>query len=222
MSIRKLRKLMEGVYDPHIFKAVIVTGSPAAGKSTLSTLLRNTYGLRIVDSDPQLELLMDRAGLDLDMENLTPDEHIKKDALRDIAKEIRNKDLHLKIENALGIAYPTDMDYKTIAHLKEKLEHKGYETFLLFIDVPLSVALQRNKERPRSIPQDALINIWRRSHEEYTKASGLFRTNTQVIDGTLSPDEFELTSVNKFLNSPVRNQKAQNWIDLQLMIKKNI
>ena len=30
---------------------------------------------------------MDRAGLDLDMQNLTPDEHLKKDALRDLAKK---------------------------------------------------------------------------------------------------------------------------------------
>lgn len=219
--IDKIKMILEGIYDPHIFKAVIVVGSPAAGKSELSYKLKDTYGLKIIDSDPALELLMDRAGLDLDMQNLTPDEHLKKDALRDLAKNLRDKDLDLKLNNALGIVYPTIIDSEKIKSLKDSLENKGYETFLVFIDVPLHIAIERNNQRPRKVPENIVVERWRKSHEEYTKVADIFNSNIQTIDGTKSPEDYNLNRIREFLNSPVKNPKAQNWINLQVQLKQS-
>jgi predicted kinase len=218
--IDKLKLVIEGLHDPHIFKAVLVVGSPASGKSELSNKLKDVYGLRIVDSDPALELMMRKSGLDLNMQNLTPDEHLRKDAIRDLAKQLRDKDLNIKVDNALGIVYPTVLNHDKIRGIKNNLESKGYETFLVFIDIPLGIALERNQQRHRVVPEDVVISKWKESHEEYTRVSGLFEDNTQIIDGTISPEEYNLSKISRFLNSPVRNSRAQNWINLQVELRK--
>jgi hypothetical protein len=55
----------EGIYDPHIFKAVFMAGGPGSGKSYIakSRILKGG-GLKIVNSDDVFEFKMKKAGLD--------------------------------------------------------------------------------------------------------------------------------------------------------------
>ena len=41
----------EGAYDPHIFKAVFMAGSPGAGKSTVANMLFRGSGLKVLNVD---------------------------------------------------------------------------------------------------------------------------------------------------------------------------
>lgn len=176
--------------------------------------------MRIIDSDPQFELLMKKYNLNLDMDKLSSDEILTKDALRDFARDIKNRDLKYKLENALGIVYPTLLSSRKIRILKQDLKDYGYDTFLIFIVIPLDEALRRNKRRERAIPRDILIEEWRKTQEEYARIAGDFKGNSIVLDGTKEVSQYNLEVLDKFLNSDIKNTKANNWINVQLELKK--
>ena len=50
--------LLEGVYDPNIFKAFFLAGGPGSGKSYVVRRTTGGTGLKIVNSDPAFESLL--------------------------------------------------------------------------------------------------------------------------------------------------------------------
>ena len=58
--------LLEGVYDPSIFKAIFLAGGPGSGKSFVAGETTPGHGLKMVSSDVLFEKLAKEAGIPLD------------------------------------------------------------------------------------------------------------------------------------------------------------
>jgi len=86
--MKTFKELQEGVYDPHIFKAIFLAGGPGSGKSYIAKKTTSGLGLKVVNSDPHFERLIKGAGLSLNM----PDaEFDSREPLRVRAKNVREK-----------------------------------------------------------------------------------------------------------------------------------
>ena len=58
-------QLVEGVYDPNIFKAIFLARGPGSGKSYVAGKTIRGQGLKVVNSDDAFEVLLKKAGLSL-------------------------------------------------------------------------------------------------------------------------------------------------------------
>ena len=83
--------LNEGVYDPGIFKAIFTAGGPGSGKSyTASNLFGmpektptvSAEGLKGVNTDKALEVLLKKAGLGTNIQKMGPDKYAQAMELR--------------------------------------------------------------------------------------------------------------------------------------------
>ncbi len=161
----------EGINDPGIFKAIILAGGPGSGKSFVARQLGlKTLGLIVVNSDSYFEMLMKRKGLSLKMpENELEDREVARMA----AKGLTDKRLKSLIDARMGIIIDsTSGDQTKTFKIYKELKKAGYDVKALFIQTDIEIALQRNNERARTIPD----NIVRKSHASSQKVRRALKT----------------------------------------------
>ena len=146
----------EGVNDPGIFKAIILAGGPGSGKSYVAKKLGlKSLGLIVVNSDSFFEMLMKRKGLSLKMPDNETEE---REAARMAAKGLTDKRYKSLINARLGIIIDsTSGDQGKTFKIWRELTSSGYDVKCIFIQTDLDVALQRNTERDRTIPEKIVI-----------------------------------------------------------------
>ena len=154
--------LKEGVYDPGIFKAIFTAGGPGSGKSyAASTLFGmpekmpfvSADGLKSVNSDKYFETYLQMSGMSQDISKLSPEEMDQAMILRDKSKKVRDAALKNYINGRLGMLIDgTGKNYAKIAKQKKRLQDVGYDCFMIFVNTDLDVALERNRNRPRTVP----------------------------------------------------------------------
>ena len=146
----------EGVNDPGIFKAIILAGGPGSGKSYVAKKLGlKSLGLIVVNSDSFFEMLMKRKGLSLKMPDNETEE---REAARMAAKGLADKRYKSLINARLGIIIDsTSGDQGKTFKIWRELTSSGYDVKCIFIQTDLDVALQRNTERDRTIPEKIVI-----------------------------------------------------------------
>ena len=152
--------LDEGIYDPGIFKAIILAGGPGSGKSHVAKKLGlQSLGLRVVNSDAYFSLLMKKKGLSLKM---PADEFEEREAARMAAKALTDKRLSTSIDARLGILVDsTSGDQKKTVKIISKLRIVGYDVKVIFIETSLETAQQRNQNRPRTLPAEVVEFSWK-------------------------------------------------------------
>ena len=57
----------------------------------------------------------------------------------------------------------TGDDFNKISREKKQLEEIGYETYMIFVNTSLEVALERNENRDRVLPRSIVEEITQRS-----------------------------------------------------------
>ena len=169
------RDLQEGVYDPNIFKAFFLAGGPGSGKSYVVRRTTGGLGMRIVNSDDTFEKLIKDANLSLKM----PDhEASARDPLRQRAKDITRRREQNYIEGRIGLIIDgTGKDYEKITRQARELETLGYDTHMIFVNTSLDVALIRNAERSRSVPEPIVTQSWK----DVQKNIGKFNEKNLVL-----------------------------------------
>ena len=179
-------ELQEGVYDPNILKAFFMAGGPGSGKSYVVQRTTGGLGLKIVNSDEIFEKKLKAAGLSLKM----PDnEQSMRDPIRDKSKVLTKKRKEGYLEGRLGLVIDgTGHDYEKIAYQARQLEELGYDTFMIFVNTSLDIALQRNAERKRSVPESIVIKSWNDVQKNIGKFQNYFRGNFVIVDNN-SKDE---------------------------------
>ena len=137
--------LSEGVYDPSIFKAFFLAGGPGSGKSYVVRRTTGGFGMKLINPDTDFEKILRDASRDLDMRKMDPDE---RDNLRLRAKNITNAQMKLYIDGRLGLILDgTGKDYNKISTIKKQLDTLGYDSYMIFVNTSLEVALDRNEKR---------------------------------------------------------------------------
>ena len=209
--------LNEGINDPGVFKAVFMAGGPGSGKSLAAKKLGfGSMGLRPVNSDSSFEMGLKKAGLSLKMPE---SEEEQRDAIRVHAKAITGKRQEMYLKGRLGIVIDsTARDVKNIVKQRKLLQDLGYETAMVFVNTSLETALDRNRQRERSIPD----NIVQSNHATVRKNMGKLqatfgRQNFFIVDndGDMNDLDKNTTKIfprlRAFVKSFPDNKMAQAW-----------
>ena len=219
--MKTFHELQEGVYDPNIFKAIFMAGGPGSGKSYVTRRTTGGSGLKIVNSDDAFETMMKKAGLSLKM---PPEEEERKDVVRGKAKKLTVKRHDNYIEGRLGLVIDsTGKDSAKIIEHKSMLEELGYDTYMIFVNTSLDVALQRNAERPRSLPEPIVVKSWKDVQSNIGTFSNAFRQGFIVIDNNDASEDLLAKywkRVQGLLRKKVTNTRAKNWIAMELAKKR--
>ena len=219
--MKKYHELQEGVYDPNIFKAFFLAGGPGSGKSYVVRRTTGGTGLKIVNSDPVFESLLKKAGLSLKM---PPEEFERKEVVRGRAKEIIKKQQANYLEGRLGIIIDgTGKDAGRISRQKASLEELGYDTYMIFVNTSIDVALERNEKRARSLQPSFVVKSWKDVQANIGAFNNMFRQGFIVVDNNdAGEDVFQTVwkRIQGLLRKKVTNSRAQNWIASELAKKK--
>ena len=219
--MKKYHELQEGVYDPNIFKAFFLAGGPGSGKSYVVRRTTGGTGLKVVNSDDAFESLLKKAGLSLKM---PPEEFERKEKVRAHAKKLTAKRQANYLDGRLGLIIDgTGRQSNKILRQKASLEELGYDTYMIFVNTSIDVALQRNEKRARSLQSSFVIQSWKEVQANIGAFNNMFRKGFIVIDNN-DADEDVFQSVWKriqgLLRKKVTNTRATNWIASELAKKK--
>ena len=169
----------EGVYDPGILKAVFTAGGPGSGKSYLADVVFGvctanakpffenasfvgSNGLKYVNSDRFFERELGKLGInpkDLrDIADLPSDElwdivqsADEPESARNIAKGLLQKLRGLYEQGRLGMLIDgTGGKFDKMVREKKLADAMGYDTYMLFVDTSLPVAIARDAARSRT------------------------------------------------------------------------
>ena len=212
----------EGVYDPGIFKAFFLAGGPGSGKSFVTSRVFAGTGLKLVNSDNAFERQLKKTGLSLQM----PDsEAYFRDIIRKRAKTTVLSGLDQYMRGRLGLVIDsTARDYDTIARQMRQLKQLGYDCYMVFVNTSLDVALQRNRDRPRSLPDAIIINSHKQIQKNMGRLQRIFGARNFVVVDNNAPAEDVNPTVYKRIRGMVdrapTSYQAVKWIHRQLEKKK--
>ena len=227
--MKKLNQILqEGVYDPGIFKAFFLAGGPGSGKTFVTRSAFAGTGLKLVNSDAAFERGLKKAGLSLKM----PDsEEYFRNIVRAKAKMTAATQLDTYMQGRLGLVIDaTGRDLSVINTQKRMLDQLGYDSYMIFVNTSLDVALERNRNRPRSIPEYIVTNSWNGVQRNIGQFQRIFSPNRMlIVDNNRSEKELVTITLNtaaKFIRSQLRttpqNLTAKQWIANELQAKKRI
>jgi shikimate kinase len=207
----------EGPNDPAIFKAIFLAGGPGSGKSFMvgQTSLA-AHGFKIVNSDIAFERAMEKAGLTMDPETIFS---AQGQAIRDKAKRLTGIQFERYVEGRLGLVIDgTGKDEEKIRKQAMNLKALGYDVAMIFVNTDLDTAINRNDERPRSLPTTTVVTLWKAVQKNIGRFQGFFKNNMLILDNSTGT---QLTNVAQqgykwgkaFADKSVTNPKAVKWIN---------
>ena len=219
------KQLVEGVYDPNIFKAFFRAGGPGSGKSFVVRKTTGGLGMKVVNSDTAFEKLLKDADIDLDFRDMSPEQSLERDKIRKRAKEVTAKMQSNFVAGRLGLIIDgTGAEYGKIQKQSKMLQQLGYDVHMVFVNTSLETAIQRNNERDRKLPLDIVKTYWNNVQSNIGKFQRLFGMKNFIVVDNNNPKENVFRRVFKTIrnlaNKKVSNYIAKQWIDNQLRMKK--
>jgi cytidylate kinase len=180
-----VREIIEGRFDPYTNRAIFFAGGAGSGKTFLARKLASVfYGLKQVNPDAALKMMMRRKGLDLKM----PDrEAPQREPLRQYSKQVAGRQQRTYQQEGLGmIIDTTGRSYTMIADMKRELEEADYKTAMIFVDADISTQLKRNTTRERQVPEKIIKNNYDTIKQNQGKYKLLFGDQFFYIDNSQS------------------------------------
>ena len=222
--------IQEGVEDPGIFKAFFTAGGPGSGKSHVSKASgaagtgskMSPYGLKVIDSDPLFTKMLKDVGKTTTVADIYSDEG---QAIRDRAKALIAKQEKNYMEGRLGMLIDgTGKDYNKIKNSSDKLRKIGYDTYMIFVNTSLDVALQRNEARPRSLDEDEVKKMWDAVQKNMGKFQSYFgRSSFLLVDNNHAGDDIFtkiFVEIGKLIDTKPTSRAANAWIKNQHIINR--
>jgi predicted kinase len=224
--------ITEGIHDPGILKAFFMAGGPGSGKSYVATELFDfpkgaissvsyATGLKLVNSDNAFEKMMREAGIDAsklsDYAN-DPEKWAEIMQIRDRAKNITKRMQDNYIYGRLGqVIDGTGKNYDKIKGHRQLYQDLGYDTYMVFVNTSLEVALERNQQRERSVPEDLVRKMWQEVQANIGKFQNLFGANRMLIVDNSTYDNKQVIDkvereINKLLRNQVENPLGKIWL----------
>lgn len=207
--------LNESINDKNIFKVVFIAGGPGSGKSFISNLAFSGEPVKFVNSDSFVEFLFKKENLPLIFDKSKKELYDTQMQKRSIAKRLTSSRLMKLVDGMLPLVIDgTGRDFNKIKNQAEKFKSLGYDTYMIFINTSLDVALERNQKRERKVPHDIVVNAWKDVQQNMGKFQNFFGgSNFTIVDNNHVLDkqgirelQKRLTKVvRKFLNEPIKN-----------------
>tara|TARA_Y100000004_G_scaffold105255_1_gene118146 strand:- start:21 stop:707 length:687 start_codon:yes stop_codon:yes gene_type:complete len=222
----EIRNLNEGLYDPNIFKAFFLAGGPGSGKTFVTKGSFGGTGLRMINSDTAFEVALKKNNLSLKMPE---DEAEARDIVRARAKATTGSMMDLSIKGRLGMVVDgTGRDYDKIKNQVAQLRQLGYDCYMIFVNTSLSVALERNAKRERSVPEYITKKSWEAVQGNIGRFQNLFGMGNMVIVDN-SKDDRELTTivmnkvgknVRRLLSNKIKSYTAKRWMATERRLRR--
>ena len=238
-------ELLEGVYDPGIFKAFFLAGGAGSGKSysaekatgsaagkfqwddSISKLTPGKvgpYGLKVVNSDEQLEYGLMKAKMSSNMKAYTSGDVERKELIRTKAKKVTKKREQLWINGRLGLIIDgTAKDLTKLGIKKKALEDVGYDTYMIFVNTSIDVAIQQNNARARKLPDQIIRDTWNEVQGIKDQLANLFPGGfVEIVNNRAGEDVFRkaFVEVGKLIKRSPTKPPAKMWIAHELEQKK--
>ena len=230
--------LLEGVYDPGIFKAFFLAGGAGSGKSYSAEKATGSaagkfewhdsiekkvkpgktgpYGLKVVNSDEQLEFGLMKAKMHSDMTKYSDDETMEKERIRKRGKKITKKREQLWINGRLGLIIDgTAKNPQKLTLQKQSLEAIGYSTYMIFVNTSLDVALQNNAGRARKLKDEVVRATWDEVQLVKDQLANLFPGRfVEIVNNRAGEDVFRksFVEIGKLIKRPPSSPLAKAWI----------
>ena len=113
----------------------------------------------------------------------------------------------------------TGKDYDKIASQSKDLRQLGYDTHMIFVNTSLDTALQRNAERPRSVPDSIVVKSWNEVQSNIGSFSQHFRENFIVVDNNDAGEDVFVKvfkQIKGLLRKKVQSPLAKQWVMQQM------
>jgi len=236
--------ITEGVDDPGILKCIFLAGGPGSGKSYTAKEIFgvgksdissvSAGGLKVLSSDTAFEQALKKNGINpkdlADIQKNDPNfwAYIAGetgDSIRNKAKEITQKQQAFYEAGRLGMIIDgTGDEVLKIRNKMDKAEKLGYDCYMVFVNTSLEVAIKRNAERSRSLPESLVREIWSKCQENMGKFQGMFGNNFIIVDNTeYHPiNQSVQKQVDAFLRKPIQNPIGKKWILGARELKKHL
>ena len=221
--MKTFHELQEGLYDPNIFKAFFLAGGPGSGKSFVAgRVIGKGTGLKTVNSDDAFEHLLKKAGLSMKMPE---SEQERRDVVRDRAKVMTDIKKGNYLEGRLGLIIDgTGAKSDKLLRQKGHLEELGYDTYMVFVNTSLDVALERNTKRARSVPESIVVKSWKDVQANIGAFNNAFKgTNMIIVDNNNINDDIFAEAAKRIrglLRNKVKNQNAKEWMATEIAKRK--
>ena len=211
--------LQAGVNDPGIFKAVFLAGGPGSGKSFIvgKTAL-TTFGLKLINSDDAFETQLKKIGLDTTPEDIFSPAG---QAVRGKAKALTKLKQKLALNGRLGIIVDgTGKDFDKIKKQSDELKRIGYESGMIFVNTDLETALQRNRDRKRTLPDADVEKMWKAVQNNIGKFQAYYGEKFIVVDNSTDAD-YQANVMNAYrkmgawIKTPAKTPQSKKWITQQ-------
>ena len=215
----------EGVDDPAIFKTVLLAGGPGSGKSFIvgKTGLP-ALGMKVVNSDDAFETAMKKAGKKMTSDEIFSDEG---QTIRDRSKRLTAKRQSMYISGRLGLVIDgTGKDPDKIKKQAKTLQDLGYDTMMILVNTTLEVAIDRDKDRDRTLGDKEVTKYWTTVQKNIGALQQIFgKKKFIIVDNTeIKNTEKETVrayrDVKKFLDKEPDNALAKKWIKQEREKKK--
>ena len=216
--------MIEGMYDPSIFKAIFLAGGPGSGKSYVAGKATGGLGMKVVNSDDIYELKLKSSGLGMDFTKFDEKDFEKSQIIRDKAKKLTKMRMRQWVDGRLGMIIDgTGKDFDKIKSASEGLRGLGYDTLMIFVNTSLDVALQRNQMRSRTLPDNIVKSSWEDVQKNLGKFQSYFGNKNFIIvdNNDASEDVFRkvFVKIRSIVQEPLQNHIAKKWIDKEKRLK---
>jgi len=240
------QNLLEGVYDPGIFKAFFLAGGAGSGKSYSAEKATGSaagkfewhpsmdtnkmkpgktgpYGLKVVNSDEQLEFGLMKAKMHSDMTKYSDAETMEKERIREKGKKLTKKREQLWINGRLGLIIDgTAKNPPKLSVTKQDLEAVGYSTYMIFVNTSIDVALQNNAGRSRRLKDEVVRATWDEVQLVKDQLANLFPGRfVEIVNNRAGEDVFRksFVEIGKLIKRPPSSPLAKAWIAHELESK---
>jgi len=236
--------LLEGVYDPGIFKAFFLAGGAGSGKSYSAEKSTGSaagkfewhpsmnkvkpgktgpYGLKVVNYDEQLEFGLMKDKMHSDMTKYSEAETMEKERIRKKGKKKTKKREQLWINGRLGLIIDgTAKNPTKLSVTKQDLEAVGYSTYMIFVNTSLDVALQNNAGRSRRLKDEVVRATWDEVQQVKDQLANLFPGRfVEIVNNRAGEDVFRksFVEIGKLIKRPPSSPLAKAWIAHELESK---
>ena len=224
------RQLAEGVFDPYILKCVFMAGGGGSGKGFISELMFGTtkdmattsFGVKVLNSDDILAAL---AG-NLPLQKERPSGYMVGGAEL-LGQGLGGRDT-LDLKTQLGTERGQRLRgvAKALAKKREKLFVNGRLGLIIdgtaddFVNTTLEVALERNAQRARVVPEKFVIQAHKNVQKAIPKFRSMFGKRFYEVDNSETLTKSAIRSLGarlhkqalKFLSEPLKNKRGWEWL----------
>ena len=238
--------VMEGVYDPGIFKAFFLAGGAGSGKSYSAEKATGSaagkfewtadygkkfnpskvgpYGLKVVNSDEQLEYGLMQAQMHSDFTKYSDAETMEKERIRGDAKKKTQKREAAWVSGRLGLIIDGTAKHPNQLSPKIKaLQTIGYDTYMIFVNTSLDIALQQNAGRKRRLTDEIVRLTWDEVQKNKQELANLFPGGfIEIENNRAGEDVFRkaFVEIGKLMKKAPTSAIARAWISHELEQKK--